>query len=133
MRIGEVAQQAEVTTKTIRYYESIGVLAEPERSPAGYRDYEPATVDRLNFVRAGQAVGLTLGEIRSVLALRDEGEAPCDHVLTLLETKAAEIDRRLTELQQLRRELFRLVNRATKLDPVECDEQRVCHLLGPGP
>jgi DNA-binding transcriptional MerR regulator len=132
MRIGELAERAGVTAKTIRYYEDIGVLDEPERTVSGYRDYTDTAIDRLNFVRAGQAVGFTLGEIRSVLALRDRGEAPCDHVQDLLVARAAEIEQRIEELQALRRELGRLVIRAKKLDPAACDEQRICHLLGPG-
>lgn len=132
MRIGELAERAGVTAKTIRYYEEIGVIDEPERTSSGYRDYAGTAIDRLNFVRAGQAVGLTLAEIRSVVALRDRGETPCDHVRELLEARAGEIDRRIEELRALRRDLRRLVTRARKLDPAACDEHRVCHLLNPG-
>lgn len=80
MQIGELASRSDVPAKTIRYWETIGVLAPPARSSNGYRDYDPGVLDRLAFVRAAQAVGLTLGEIRSVVALRDDGESPCDHV-----------------------------------------------------
>ena len=62
MRIGEVAEQAVVTTKTIRYYESIGILPTPERTPSGYRAYDSKTLDRLRFIRDAQATGLTLTE-----------------------------------------------------------------------
>jgi DNA-binding transcriptional MerR regulator len=76
MRIGEVAAQAGVTTKAIRYYERIGLLAPPARTEAGYRRYDAGTLTRLRFVRAAQAVGLSLGEIREVIAFRDRGVAP---------------------------------------------------------
>src|SRR5439155_15385825 len=74
MLIGEVADRSGVSTKAIRYYEDIGLLPPPERTASGYRDYAASVVDRLAFIRAAQAVGLSLGEIRGVVALRDEGQ-----------------------------------------------------------
>ena len=60
MKIGELAERCGVTTKTIRYYESIGLLDAPSRTASGYRDYGAAAVERLRFVRDAQATGLTL-------------------------------------------------------------------------
>jgi MerR family copper efflux transcriptional regulator len=131
VRIGDLAQRSGVTAKTIRYYEDVGLVEPPPRSPAGYRDYEPAALDRLAFIRAAQAIGLTLGEIRSIIALRDDGQTPCGHVLGLLRQRADELDRRIAELRTLRGELRRLVDRADGLDPADCDPARVCHLIGP--
>jgi MerR family transcriptional regulator, copper efflux regulator len=68
MRIGQLAEQAGISTKAIRYYEQIGILGPPERTATGYRSYDEAALGRLGFVRAAQAVGLTLGEIRHVIA-----------------------------------------------------------------
>jgi MerR family transcriptional regulator, copper efflux regulator len=131
VQIGELASRSGVPVKTIRYYEEIGVLAEPARTLSGYRNYDDAAVDHLAFVRAAQAVGLTLGEIRQVVALRERGETPCSHVVGLLERRAAEIGQRILELQQLRGELRRLADRAAGLDPADCDPQRVCHVIAP--
>ena len=129
MRISELASQAGVTTKTLRYYERIGVLSPPSRSRSGYRDYRPDVLDRLGFIRAGQAVGLSLGEIRQVVALRDHGETPCDHVYRLLQRRTAELDERINELATLRRDLQALTKRARRLDPADCDSGGVCHLI----
>jgi DNA-binding transcriptional MerR regulator len=131
MRIGELAAQAGVTAKTLRYYERIGLLAEPSRSASGYRDYESKVLDRLGFIRAAAAVGLSLGEIRQVVALRDRGEAPCNHVYELLRRRAAEVDERIAELQRLSRDLKTLAKRARRLDPANCDPRSVCHLITP--
>lgn len=131
MRIGEVADRSGVSTKTIRYYEEVGLLPPPERSASGYRDYEASVLDRLAFIRAAQAVGLSLGEIRGIVALRDEGQTPCGHVLDLLRSRSAELDCRIDELRALRGELNRLVARADGLDPTDCDPRRICHLVGP--
>src|SRR5260370_31513509 len=97
----ERAGAAGGTSKALRYYERIGVLPAPSRSSSGYRDYRPDVVDRLGFIRAGQAVGLSLGEIRQVVALRDRGETPCDHVYRLLRRRTAEVGERIDELHAL--------------------------------
>ena len=62
--------------QAIRYYEQIGILTPPARTPSGYRAYDEAALGRLGFVRAAQAVGLTLGEIRQIIAFRDNCPAP---------------------------------------------------------
>ena len=132
MRIGELAERSGVSTKTIRYYEAIGLVPPvPRLASSGYRDYEPSMLDRLAFIRAAQAVGLSLGEIRGIVVLRDDGQAPCGHVLDLLRTRSAELGRRIGELRALRGELNRLVARAEALDPSDCDPERICHLVGP--
>ncbi len=131
VRISELAGQAGVTTKTLRYYERIGLLPVPSRSPSGYRDYRPDVLDRLGFIRAGQAVGLSLGEIRQVVALRDRGETPCDHVYQLLRRRGAELNERIDDLQRLRRELQALSRRARRLDPADCNPRGICHLISP--
>jgi MerR family transcriptional regulator, copper efflux regulator len=129
MRIGELAERAGISTKAIRYYEEVGILAPPARTPSGYRSYDEAALGRLAFVRAAQAVGLTLGEIRRIIAFRDDGQAPCAHVTDLLHRRAADLDARIRELQQLRGELRQLAERAATLDPEHCPPERVCHVI----
>lgn len=129
MRIGEVARRSDVPVKTIRYYEEIGVLARPERSPSGYREYHPEVVDRLRFIRASQSVGFTLGEIREIVAYRDRGDVPCAHVLDLLRRHREECAKRIAELQAAERTLDSLVRRAAHLRPEDCSPDSVCHLI----
>jgi MerR family copper efflux transcriptional regulator len=132
VRIGELAHRSSVSVKTIRYYEDIAVLAAPPRTQSGYRDYDGTAVDRLAFVRAAQSVGLTLGEIRETIALRDRGETPCEHVVGLLRRRAGEIEDRIRALHDLQRDLQRLARRAGRLDPARCDPRLVCHVITPG-
>ena len=61
---------------------------------------------------------------------RDEGQVPCGHVLDLVRARSSEIDRTIDELRVLQHELARLVERAERLDPADCDPRRVCHLIG---
>lgn len=76
MRIGDLARASGLTTKTIRFYEQTGLLPAPPRTSGGYRDHPEQAAARLAFIRDTQTAGLTLAEIRSVLALRDRGRAP---------------------------------------------------------
>jgi MerR family copper efflux transcriptional regulator len=130
MRIGELAARAGISTKAIRYYEQIGILTPPARTASGYRAYDQTALGRLGFVRAAQALGLTVGEIRQIIAFRDDGAAPCAHVTALLQQRAAELGARIAELQQLRGELEQLAERAATLDPKQCTPERVCHIIG---
>ena len=75
MRIGEIAEQAGVTTKTIRYYESVGLIPEPGRTSSGYRDYGLDAVERLRFIRDAQQSGLSLTESASLVELKSAGES----------------------------------------------------------
>ncbi len=130
MLIGEVSRRSGVPPKTLRYYEDIGLLNPPDRDQSGYRDYREAVLDRLGFIRSARALGLSLGEIRGIIALSESGQAPCSHVLGLLRARTAEISRTIRELQVLEAELNRLVERAHDINPTDCDPQRVCHLIG---
>ena len=129
MMIGELAERAGVTTRAIRHYERIGVLPAASRSASGYRLYGEDALTRLAFVGAAQAVGLTLGEIRGVVAFRDRGEAPCGHVLALVERRSAELAERIEQMRRLRVELESLALRARSLDPADCSEDEVCHII----
>lgn len=126
MRIGELGEKADLSAKTIRYYEGIGILPEPDRTPAGYRDYDESTVDRLHFIKAAQSVGFSLGEIREILAFRDRGEVPCQHVAGLIERHARDISERIATLEQMRRQLEGLAKRARRLSP---GPGTFCHII----
>lgn len=76
MRIGEVATATGVTTKTLRYYEDIGLLPPPARQANGYRNYSPDTRTRVEFITRGRKAGLSLANLRVLLDLRDTGQAP---------------------------------------------------------
>ncbi len=130
MLIGEVADATGVTTKTLRFYESDGLLPEPARTAGGYRDYPTEAVGRVTFIRQAQAAGLTLAQIREILAVRDDGHQPCEHVALLVGERLQEVDRRLEELQGTRRELLALRERLEELDPADCGAGTVCAAIG---
>jgi DNA-binding transcriptional MerR regulator len=92
--------------------------------------YQPADAERLRFVVGARALDFSLDEIAEILAFRERGEAPCLYVLHLLESKAAEIETRITDLRALQRDLRHLRREAENL-PIDDVEGKacVCHLI----
>lgn len=129
MKIGELGERCGVTAKTIRYYESIGLLDDPPRTPSGYREYGDDAVERLRFIRDAQATGLTLSEVASVLELKGAGERTCGHTMALIEAHVTAIDAQIEQLTAARRELATLADRANSLDPSECTDRNRCQVI----
>lgn len=130
MRIQELSQRTGVPAKTIRYYESMGVLPPPARQPNGYRQYSESDVKRLRLVAGARRLDLPLAEISEILAMRDRGEAPCKALLERLAAKADEIAERILALQNLENELRQLhaLGLTFPTDDVE-GKACVCHLV----
>lgn len=108
LQIGRLAAELGLTPKTIRYYEAIGLLPKANRTPAGYRLYDDADRERLRFIIKAKAIDLTLEEIGEILALRQEGRVPCDHVVALLNRKLDAVDRQMSALAEFRKALVAL-------------------------
>ena len=107
LKIGQLAQQVGVTAKAIRFYEAKRVLPRPARGANGYRLYGQDALKTLTFVKRAAGLGLTLAEIRDIIAIRQGGAPPCVHVRRLLQDKAGELDRKLRDLIDMRRQIRR--------------------------
>jgi MerR family transcriptional regulator, copper efflux regulator len=129
MRIGELARRSGLATTALRYYEKAGLLPRSARTVSGYRDYAGDTLPRLGFVRAAQAIGLTVAEIREVIGIRDGGTPPCAHVLELIERHRAQVRARIRELQQLEQDLALVAQLGARVDPAECDPAGICKII----
>lgn len=111
-----LARLVDVNADTIRYYERVGLLPEPRRSDAGYRQYGPDAVDRVRFIRGAQRLGLRLREIRELLAVRDTGVCACGPAETMLRRRIAELDVEVARLTALRGDLVDMVERLPEAD-----------------
>ncbi|MCH7875837.1 MAG: heavy metal-responsive transcriptional regulator [Gemmatimonadetes bacterium] len=111
MRIGELAKTAGVTPDTIRYYEREGLLPAAERTRNGYRDYGPAALEDLLFIKKAQALGLKLADVREVLEISAGGKPPCEHVRATVTARLTEVEERLRELRGLRATLRETLER----------------------
>lgn len=129
LRIGELAKKLGLNAQTVRYYERIGLLPEPERTEAGYRLYRDEDLRRLKFVKNARNAGLTLGEIKEVLAFHERGEAPCSYVTEAIARRAEEVDRQITELTKFKKELDRLHEQARVRPAGEAKPDRYCHII----
>ncbi|WP_258802328.1 heavy metal-responsive transcriptional regulator [Pseudarthrobacter sp. NS4] len=129
MLIGEVAKAAGMTPKTLRFYEEQGLLPPARRSPNGYRQYGEDSVARLDFIARGRAAGLSIDQIRSILAVREPGNAPCTHVREILGRQLAELDLKIAELSALRAGVAASYEAVAAGDPAACDQSRICSYL----
>lgn len=103
--IGDVAERTGLSAPTIRYYESIGLLAPAPRSATGYRRYSETTVEELRFIRKAQSLGFSLEEIGEILTLSRAGDTPCSHVLDLSRRHLSAVEERIQQLARFRDQL----------------------------
>jgi len=123
MQIGRVAEHSGVPAKTIRYYEEIGLISKPERTPSGYREYDKQDVEVLRFVSRARGLGFSIKDVKNLLTLyNDRGRASADVKNIALE-HVDEIERKMAELDSIRRTLLHLA------DKCHGDERPKCPIL----
>ena len=107
LTVGAVALEANVTPDAVRYYERLKLLPTTTRTPAGYRLFDRAAVDRVRAIRQAQALGMSLAEIRELFPQGQLGKAECRRVRGLLSEKIAETDEHIARLRRFHRDLRR--------------------------
>lgn len=120
MNIGQVAKQSNVSAKTIRYYESIGLVAPASRTESGYRRYSDNDVQTLRFIHHARSLGFSVKEVSMLLDLwRDQERASAD-VKALATAHIAAVDRKIEELQRMRDTLLDLAHRCHGDERPDC-------------
>lgn len=128
LSIGQLATAAGTAVETVRYYEKIGLLADPARTAGNYRSYGSNDVARLTFIRRARNLGFGLTEVRSLLGLADDRDLPCEEVDALARKQLEQVDRKITDLQALRNELSHLIAQCSRGTVADC---RILEALGP--
>ena len=105
LKIGEVAKLSGIGIEALRFYERSGLLGRPGRTENGYRVYDPAVLQRLDFIKRSQVLGFSLDEIKRIIADKQAGKSPCREVREIVRRRLGELDERLKEMRQYRREL----------------------------
>jgi Cd(II)/Pb(II)-responsive transcriptional regulator len=108
MQIGELAKRSGCQAETVRYYERLGLLPQPERTAGNYRVYSDEHLERLRFIRNCRAIDMTLDDVHRLLYFRDRPDLACLEINELLDTHIERLDdqvRELLRLQQYLREL----------------------------
>lgn len=131
LTVGQVARQAGVNLETVRYYERRFLVAPANRSAAGYRQYDPSTVQRIEFIKRAQGLGFTLDEIADLLALRGKTPKHCEAVEKEASAVVLRIDQKVAELMRMREALGQLVEACHS--NVESSECPVLEALAPNP
>ncbi|MDE3135300.1 MAG: MerR family DNA-binding transcriptional regulator [Acidobacteriota bacterium] len=130
LTVSTLAREAGVSTRAIRYWESLGLLPRASRTHTGYRVFPPKAEDYVRFIRKSKAIGLSLREMREVLRLARAGQCPCKEVMRWTEERMRNIE---SEIQSLSETLARLKRatrewqRSANCSPEECGE--VCTLI----
>ena len=120
MNIGAVSRATGLPSKTIRYYEEIGLVPEPARAESGYRRYDQGALQTLRFVHRARQLGFTIEECRGLVSLwRDRHRASAE-VKALALARIAEIDRKIVELQSMRETIGALAERCHGDDRPDC-------------
>ena len=101
MNIGQAAEKSGLPPKTIRYYEDIGLVT-PGRRANGYRQYDPPEIHKLAFLQRARGLGFSIDDCRTLLSLYDDKHRASADVKRIAETRIAEIDGKIAELQSLR-------------------------------
>jgi DNA-binding transcriptional MerR regulator len=112
MTVGEVADAVGVSAKAIRLWEAKGLLPDIDRTPGGYRVYDESHLAILRFIHQAKTLGMTLADIKRILDPDHAGPARCECVARMLDDRIAEIEHTLSTLDQLRRTLLDVRERA---------------------
>lgn len=108
LTISKLAQLAKINQQTIRYYESIGLLTEPERSDSGYRQYDHSYLQQIQFIKNAQSLGFSLEQIKELVQLASSKKALGQDVKQVVKNKISELDSKITELLELKNYLEKL-------------------------
>ncbi len=128
MKIGDLAKLTDTRVETVRFYEKEGLIPPPARSAGNYRLYEAEHLHRLSFIRRSRDLGFSLAQVRALLALADDTDAPCAEVDAITAANIAEIDRKLADLSKLRAELVRKLDCCSGTTIGDC---RIIEALAP--
>ena len=120
LNIGDAASASGVSAKMIRHYESLGLLREARRTAAGYRVYDESDVHTLRFVRRARDLGFSMSDIERLLGLWQNRRRASADVRKVAQRHIADLDRKIAELQEMRRTLEHLVHHCRGDQRPEC-------------
>ena len=120
MKIGQPSKQTDCKVETIRYYEKIGLIAEPMRSEAGYRIYAENHLKRLVFIRRSRELGFSIAEIRVLLKLVDGGDYTCSDIKAIAMKHTDDIRQKIADLKKLEKTLSRIASQCSGDSRPEC-------------
>jgi len=123
--IGDIAKKFGLNPRTLRYYETIGILPKAGRTGSGYRVYGATAIERIEFVLKAKALGLKLDEIRKIIDLHERGEVPCECTREFIRDKIIEIGEKIVSLTDLKERLEKLL----QIKKYEVATKSICPII----
>ena len=120
MNISEAGERAGLPTKTIRYYEDIGLVEPARRRDNGYRDYADRDVHMLRFLSRARGLGFSVADCRALVALYADTDRKSADVKEIALNRVADIDAKVAELQAMRATLVNLSETCHGDDRPDC-------------
>lgn len=130
LTIGHLARETGTKVETVRFYEKSGLLPAPSRTEGNYRSYDMAHLKRLSFIRRARDLGFSLDQVRALLALSDDRNQSCAAVDAIAKEHRTEVERKIADLQSLRKELDRMIDQCGCGVVADC---RIIESLSPDP
>jgi Cu(I)-responsive transcriptional regulator len=120
MKIGELAAATATKVETVRFYEKAGLLPPPARTQSNYRSYGTNHLKRVSFIRRARQLGISLDDVRQLLALADDKDQSCEAVDAIASAHVSEIMRKIADLQGMAVELNRMIGQCRKGKVEDC-------------
>lgn len=128
LTIGHLARETATKVETIRFYEKTGLLPAPARTSGNYRAYGAGHLNRLSFIRRARDLGFSIEQIRALLGLADDKAQPCEAIDAIAREHLETVDRKIRDLEALRRELDRMIGQCRHGTVADC---RIIETLSP--
>lgn len=129
MQIGAFAKRSRVTVQTVRFYERLKLLPEPQRKGSGYRVYSEPDLKRLSFIRQAKSLGFSLDEIRDILRMRERGHCPCGEVVSMAERHLRTVEQQMVQLSKFRNGLRQALQQWEKSGKHTVSADAICALI----
>ena len=128
LTIGHLAKETATKVETIRFYEKIGLLPQPERTGGNYRAYDVSHLKRLSFIRRARDLGFSLDQVRELLTLADDRSQFCAAIDAIASEHRSDVERKIRDLRALKAELDSLIDQCSCGTVAEC---RIIESLSP--
>ncbi|SDD95489.1 MerR family transcriptional regulator [Belnapia rosea] len=128
LTIGTLAKATGTNIETIRWYEKVGLLEAPDRTPGNYRAYTAAHLSRLSFIRRARDLGFSLDQIRTLLGIAEQQDQSCEAIDAIARGHLVDVNQKIAALQALGRELDSVIGQCRHGRVAEC---RIIEALAP--
>ena len=121
LTVGKLAKEVGINPETVRYYETIGLMPNPNRRDSGYRIYSERDLKRLLFIKRAKELGFTLKEIQELFEIKVETKSTCGDVKHIAEHKIIDVEQKIKDLQKIKNVLKKLVSQCVN-EEITADE-----------